>query len=314
VRLASANARYIERCIQFLERIGRLADAWDTLSDWARRTSPPGEWTPESVSGKRVVLHRRIRGIGAEVRLARFISSVARDAASCTVVAEPRLAPLYARSFPKARVVVAGEPLAPAECKLGYEQAAALYGRSEQALRDGFVPLVADSEQVRAFREGYRSPGRRLVGLGWRSANERKRVPELEDWRPLLADGTCQFVSLQYGDVTRDLAALNAMAARPLIVDPSVDQLTDMDRFAAQVAALDAVVLISCTAAHLSGALAQPTIVLFHEDDTQAWQHDRDDSPWYPALRILQKRSTDSWSAMIGRAARELAPGGFLNA
>jgi hypothetical protein len=308
-RAAPENATYAGRYANLLERTGRFGEAWDELARWARLVSPalPNEWEGQSLAGKRVLVRRRIRHVAAEIRQARFIGCVGREAASCTVLADPRLTALFARTFPAARFVSSREAATDIDCSLGYEDLAALYGRSAEALRAVFVPLVPDRAQVEQLGARYGAAGKKRIGIAWASSNEGKRLPGLEDWRPLLELAQCRFVSLQYGDVAPDLGRLDAMALAPIIVDASVDQLADLDRFAAQIAALDAVVTISCTAAHLAGALGKPTLVLFDEEDEQSWQHESDASPWYPSLRLLRRRAVEPWSAIVKRAVAVIA-------
>jgi ADP-heptose:LPS heptosyltransferase len=97
------------------------------------------------------------------------------------------------------------------------------------------------------------------------------------------------------------------MSRSPIVVDASVDQLLDMDRFAAQVASLDTVVTISCTAAHLAGALGVPTILLLEEYEAQPWPYAGERSPWYPRLRILRREGREAWADVMRRAAAAIA-------
>ena len=65
----------------------------------------------------------------------------------------------------------------------------------------------------------------------------------------------------------------------------------DMDRFAAQISALDAVVSISNTGAHLTGALGIPMIVINGDNLRRAWPVTTDRIPWYPNTVIVGKRN-----------------------
>jgi len=302
--MAPDTPRFQARHGQTLERMGRFGEAWDQLAAVARKdTAGARPWAGEALGGRHVLMRRRYRQLGAELRQARFIASVAANSATCTVAVEPRLVQLFTRSFPRARIVANDAPV-PCDFEMSYEDAASLYGRTGDAIRAAFVPLAADEAVTREMRTRYRTGPQPLVGISWHSTNERKHLPALEDWRPLLSSERHRVVSLQYGDVGQDIAAFRAMARNEVIVDPTVDQMTDMDRFAAQVAALDFVVTISCTAAHLAGAMGKPTMVLLHEDETQTWPFEGDSSPWYPTGRLVRKKPGETWTDVIEAAAR----------
>jgi ADP-heptose:LPS heptosyltransferase len=77
--------------------------------------------------------------------------------------------------------------------------------------------------------------------------------------------------------------------------------LTDLDGFAAQVAALDLVITISNTTAHVAGALGVPCWVLLPSGlgENWYWFLDRDDSPWYPSVRLFRQSEPGVWTDVI---------------
>jgi hypothetical protein len=308
--LSPETPRFQARYGQTLERLGRFGEAWDHLAVVARQSIAGARpWAGEALGGRHASMRRRYRQLGAELRQARFIACVAADAATCTVAVEPRLLELFTRSFPAARIVATGSTGFPQDFEMSYEDAAGLYGRTADSIRDAFVPLVADPALTRALETRYRAGAQPLVGISWHSTNQRKHLPALEQWRPLLSSERHRVVSLQYGDIEQDIAAFSAIAGKRVVVDPTVDQMADMDRFAAQVASLDFVVTISCTAAHLAGALGKPTFVLLHEDETQTWPFEGDSSPWYPTVKLMRKRPGEAWEDTIAAAVSAISSG-----
>jgi ADP-heptose:LPS heptosyltransferase len=88
-----------------------------------------------------------------------------------------------------------------------------------------------------------------------------------------------------------------------------IDNTHDIDGLAALIAACDLVVTVSNTTAHLAGALGKPAWVLvpFGVARIWYWFKNRDDSPWYPRVRIRRQTIGQSWAQLIAAVAPEIA-------
>ena len=141
-----------------------------------------------------------------------------------------------------------------------------------------------------------RPGGDRLsVGLVWRGSltNNRGRFRScsLADLEPVLAVEDVDFFSLQTELPDEDRAALEA--------SPMVDLgsgFRDFADTARAVAALDLVVTVDTAVAHLAGALARPVWTVLSAMPDWRWLTDRDDSPWYPSMRLFRQRRVAAWS------------------
>ena len=192
-----------------------------------------------------------------------------------------------------------------------FEHLAWVFGRNAEKLTADFVPLRADPELVETFRKRYRSmTDLPLIGLSWGSKSHTKDVPDFPQWSRFIAQTPATFVSLQYGQIKPALRRLRNGNDARLIYDESVDQMVDMDRFAAQIASLDVVVTISNTAAHLSGALGMPTIFLIDDNFQTTWPVTGDRTPWYPKGLVVHKDGRD-WSAVLDEVRRSLSGPAF---
>jgi hypothetical protein len=228
----------------------------------------------------------------------------------CIVLAAPRLVPLVRRTFPLADVRPAGEDDAAAYAESDAVATAAhliaYFWTDANSAESSFLPLRADAALVREFRAKYRgTQAKPLVGIAWSSAAYAKDLPPLIEWTRLLRSVDATFVSLQYGRADADLARLRAGHPIKLIHDASVDQLVDMDRFAAQIAALDAVVTISNTGAHLASALGMPCIILVDDRFRRIWPVVGDSAPWYPQVTLIAKKGRE-WPAVMDEAKMRL--------
>ena len=91
-----------------------------------------------------------------------------------------------------------------------------------------------------------------------------------------------------------------------IIHDDSVDQMADLDAFAAQVAAMDAVVTISNTTAHMAGGLGVKTLLMLDSVPIWYWQLDRPDSLWYSPLKLYRQNRPSDWADVIDRVAEKI--------
>jgi hypothetical protein len=266
------------------------------------------EWDGSVQRDKTLLIMQRIRDLGAPIRLGRLIAHAAKRVGRSIVLAEPRLVPLFRRTFPEADIRNEQTDLAAAEREAdiaaSYETLGLYLTPDADDILRSFIPLKPDQARIEAFRDRYARAPR--IGVSWASLNTNKQLPGLGAWTALLKAFDANYVSLQYGDTAADLALLRAGSGRKIIEDAEVDQLRDMDGFSAQIASLDAVLTISNTAAHTAGALGVPTFVVLGDRLTSMWPAVGTSSPWYPHTVLVQKQRRD-WDEVFIQMRSQLA-------
>lgn len=173
--------------------------------------------------------------------------------------------------------------------------------------------LSADPGEVDRWRARLPADGRLTVGLVWSgdprphnpkaNAVDRRRSLTLADLSPLAAVDGVAFISLQKGAAARQ--AQDPPAGMNLI--DLMDDVTDFADTAALVACLDLVVTVDTSVAHLAAALGRPVWVLSRYSGCWRWLMNRDDSPWYPTLRLFHQDAPGDWSRPIARLATALS-------
>jgi len=278
---------------------------WDTLDrDTPPRAYPWPRWKGEQTLPGQLLIWRE-QGIGDEIMFAGLIPEVIRSGVSCVLDCDPRLAPLFARSFPNIAIfpdlVPEEHPELDIAAHLPCASLPGLLRRSSAAFAATSSPYLAPDPLKRAtFRRRY-SDGRKTVGLAWYTANKktgRIRSIDLSMLAPLFALSGVRWISLQYGGhdaLEEQAAAANA----PILIDRDVDQFTNVDEFAGQVAAMDLVITIDNSTAHLAGALGVPAWVLLPFAPDWRWLLDRSDSPWYPSIRLFRQTRMDDWQSVV---------------
>ena len=307
------NPDKMRRCSYKLIRYEQYERAWELRTRAAAidKLSPLPDWAGDDLAGRTILVrgcmpkHR----IGEELRLSRFIADVANRARRCIVLTEKRLVPLLHRSFPRTDVRPKGSDdaaaMSEADINAYFETIALHCAKNAEEMRRSFVPLHADPSRVGAIRQRYkRNAAGPLIGISWTSRNEGKVLPDLPSWAPLLTWPAATFVSLQYGDIAQDLALLREFAPGRTIHDPEIDQLADLDGFAAQIASLDAAVSVSNTTIDMAGMLGTPTLHIRNDKASEIWPPSGP-SPWYPDMIFLYRQHRP-WPEVFARARQRL--------
>ena len=129
---------------------------------------------------------------------------------------------------------------------------------------------------------------------------DRRRSLPLDHFAPLGAIPGVSFISLQKGP-----AAAQSPPPGLSLTDWS-DELVDFADTAALIAGLDLVITVDTSIAHLAGALGKPVWVLSRYDGCWRWLQNRDDSPWYPTLRLFRQTKPGTWAEVIATLATTL--------
>ena len=148
-----------------------------------------------------------------------------------------------------------------------------------------------------------------MIGIAWVSKNKRigpQKSMALRELAPLAGIPGLRFIDLQYGDTAEERARFEDETGTAIIHDEDVDQMADLDAFAAQVAAMDLVISVSNTTVHMAGALGVPAWVMLNTVPLPCWLLEGEISPWYPTVRLFRQTEAGEWGDVIGRVAEAL--------
>ncbi len=296
--------------------LGRLNDHKSSarlLAIALRELQPPlplalPEWDGSSLADRTLLVVSRNMHVGPVIRYGRLLALLSSTTKRCIVLVEPRLLTLFQRTFPGIEVREAGrddaKAWAEADVVASYETLIEHIGVTEAGRIAELPPLKADAAAVSEFREKY-GHGDPLIGICWHSTNENKDMPQPDEWAGFLARIKATFVSIQYGDAREEAGVLGRLSGADIIDDREVDSLRQLDRFAAQVAALDAIVTVSNTGAHMAGALNVPVLVLLDDKDHLMWPLEGRRSDWYPSSSLYRKAARP-WSDVFAEIEADL--------
>jgi len=304
---AAEQARDTRLLSEMAHAAGRL-DESSLATQWAYSNAQllgnvkPTDWQGEDLSDATLVIYfmeSEKQGLAIGLNLAGYVAAAAVNARHCVLVVEKRLVPIYSRTLPEVQVrAFPADVTAESGTRLVTANAltlAAMLGTAPAEIESRFLPLQVDAAESAEIRRTYQA-GRELplVGISWWSSHFGKDLPSIGDWAGLVRSVDAIFVNIQYGNVAVDWAVLQQAAPGRVVQDESVDQLVDMDRFASQLGALDAIVTISNTGAHLAGGMGLPVYLIRDDWFRRGWPVLTDRTPWYPGAVVFGKKGR-SW-------------------
>ncbi|OGU10250.1 MAG: hypothetical protein A2075_21610 [Geobacteraceae bacterium GWC2_58_44] len=289
---------------------GAFREGWQEYQWRWRRDSftSPGRgfreplWDGAPLAGRRLLVHAE-QGFGDTIQFIRYLPMLA--AAGGTVLAECQsasLRPLLERIPGVGAVFVMGEELPPFDLQVPLLSLPHLFGTTLENLPARVPYLSADPERLAAWRQRMGALDGVRVGLAWAG----KPVPDpfrsstLEALAPLGGIPGVTFYCLQLGE-----GAAGAGAPGLELVDLTAE-ISDFGDTAALISHLDLVISVDTSVAHLAGALGKPVWLLLPKAGDWRWLLEREDSPWYPSMRIFRQERQGEWGSVVERLSGEL--------
>ena len=257
--------------------------------------APP--WAGESLAGRALLLHGE-QGFGDSIQFFRLLPRVAAGAGTVFLRVDATLHRLLRAALPgNVHMLAADAPLPAVSCHASLMSLAAILAlREEEFARD--VPyLRADPAAVQDWCARIGDGGLK-VGLAWSGnpthANDHNRSISLNAFRGLTVQG-CRFFSLQpqLREADREL-----LAGWRGMTDLG-RTLRDFADTAALIEALDLVITVDTSVAHLAGALGKPVWILLAHVPDWRWMLKRMDSPWYPSARLFRQPVAGDWEPVL---------------
>jgi tetratricopeptide (TPR) repeat protein len=262
-------------------------------------------WDGSAPAGKTLLVYAE-QGLGDALQFARYASRLAQ-AGACVVIHAPEALKRLLATVPGVAAVCAPDEALPAydaHCPL--LSLPRLVRTTAETIPAAVPYLTASKKRREAVRAAIAAhAGALKVGVCWAGgkiyANDRKRSIALSALAPLFELRDVAWFSLQKGEPEPESTAAGAEAK--LIC---LDARNDLDGTAAMIAELDLVLSVDTSIAHLAGALARPAWVMLPFAPDWRWQLGRDDSPWYPTLRLFRQPRPNDWAAVVGNVSAQL--------
>jgi tetratricopeptide (TPR) repeat protein len=264
-------------------------------------------WDGSDPAGRRIFVHAE-QGFGDMIQFARYLPMLADRGATVILECAASLRTLMESVRGVSRVVVSGLKPPDFDLHAPLLSLPAAFGTTLQTVPHDVPYLRGDANRRTYWRDVLSRElppdARRRVGIVW-GGNKKpdpRRSASLALFAPLAAVPSVALVSLQMGEPAEELKR----APAGLKLFDAGREIKDFADSAALLENLDLLITIDSAPAHLAGALDVRTWTLLPRVMDWRWLRGRDDSPWYPTMRLFRQTTLDDWPPEIERVRTEL--------
>jgi Flp pilus assembly protein TadD len=298
-----------------LLQMGDFEQGWPEYEwRWKRpkakpRQFPQPRWDGSALAGRTILLHTE-QGLGDMLMFIRYAPLVQQRGGSVVVECPGSLVPLFSRCRGIDRLVARGASLPGFNVHAPLMSLPYLLGTTLATIPAEVPYLYAEEERVESWRHHLSSLDGFKIGIVWQGnphyRDDRYRSVPLARFAPLARLPGVRLISLQKGPGTEQLGTL---AGRFPVTELTVEQDSDSGAFldtAAIMRQLDLVITVDTAPAHLAGGLGVPVWVALPGAADWRWLRDREDSPWYPTMRLFRQNQLGHWPPVFERMADEI--------
>ena len=261
--------------------------------DFAVRQFPVPAWDGSSPSGRTILVHAE-QGLGDTIQFVRYLPLVEQRGARVLLDCQPRL-----RCLMPARWLA--QPEEGFQLHVPLLSLPRLLGTTLANIPAQVPYLSVEEALIERWRRRLGNDGKLKIGLVWAGnpehRHDRKRSISPELLAPLARLRGVSLYSLQRGWPTSGVG---------LELKPLEDEQAPISETAAAIMNLDLVISVDTMVAHLAGALGRRVWLLLCFMPDWRWMLEREDTPWYPTMRLFRQRRPGDWSEVVERLVQEL--------
>ena len=248
------------------------------------------------------------QGLGDLIMFSSIIPELYKQTRKLIVQTDDRLIPLFKRSFPSDVIYYGMEEKIP-EDEYDYHipiGSLPLYYRTnlQSFKKNNGAYLKANNIRVENLRSELLSDGcNKLIGISWHSTNQlrgaRKRGINLKQLTPILQLPKTKLISLQYGDVKKDIDDLFSDFGIKVHQINEINNMRDIDDLASLITACDSIISIDNSTIHLAGALGKRSKLLLPYSCDWRWGRGLSTSYWYNSVELYHQTEIGNWNQVL---------------
>lgn len=282
-------------------------------------------WLGESACRDKTILIHAEQGLGDTIQFCRYIPLLADQGAKIIFQVQAPLQRLLKNFAAIATIITNDDPCLTYDYQCPLLSLPLAFKTTLSAIPVSIPYLYSEPEKAAYWKNKLGQYKKFRVGIVWSggfradqpdvwAVNARRNIP-LDKFTCLNLPNV-EFISLQKGEeaVTQLRELEQSLWDGPYIIDYT-DELHDFSDTAALIDNLDLVISVDTSTAHLAGALGKPVWILNRFDTCWRWLLNRNDSPWYPTVKLFRQTSFGNWNTVMQnvRLALEKLSADFLS-
>lgn len=300
-----------DRAITYLH-MGKFKEGWDAFEiRWHQKQARQErhyegpQWQGEDLSGKTILVYEE-QGFGDTILCSRYIPLIKQRGGRVMLECKKALHRLFA-NIEGLDALVAETPAAGSyDYHVPMMSLPGIFKTDETNIPTCATLTAAPEVPAEAARLLALGEGKLRVGIVWSGSltfgRNRKRAVSLERFLPLAGIPGVQCYSLQKGPCEKDLAEQGAEG----LILPLGAHVDDFADTAAVLQQLDLIIMTDSSVAHLAASLGRPVWNLLGSFAYWLYLHDREDSPWYPTMKLFRQQKPGDWDGVFEKVEREL--------
>ncbi|MFQ5618647.1 MAG: tetratricopeptide repeat protein [Rhodospirillales bacterium] len=270
-----------------------------------RREFAQPMWDGSRLDGRTILLHAE-QGLGDTIHFIRYAPMVAQRGGRVVVECRRLLLRLFRDMEGIDQLVRKGRDLPPFDVQASLMSLPMIFGTTLETIPGDVGYIRAEGRLVEAWKDRLSGLAGRKVGLCWQGnpkfPRDKWRSIPLKYFAGLLDDPSSTFVNLHKGSGEGQIGECG-LGDRIVNYSAEVKSLADT---AAIIENLDLVITSDTSVAHLAGAIGKPVWILLQFAADWRWLLEREDSPWYPTMRLFRQTTRGDWRDVLARVKSAL--------
>lgn len=298
--------------------MGYYAEGWREYEwRWRKSGGHPNEfanfplWDGKPLNGKTILLHSE-QGLGDSIQFVRYVDLVKERGGRTLILCPPTLCDIFSAMKNADQVIPIGKNIPDFDCQCPLMSLPFIFETTLETIPNSVPYLTPSHDRTEYWNKRLQAYSGLKVGLVWAgsprkdqpdaNAIDRRRSMNLNQFALLADIKGAHFISLQLGEPAEQIK--NPPQGME-IIDFTAD-LKNYSDTAALISNLDLVIGVDTSVIHMAGALAKPVWVLSRYDACWRWLLNRNDSPWYPTLRLFNQHKSGDWDTVMKDVSQQL--------
>jgi len=264
------------------------------------------QWDGTPLKGRTILLYCE-QGLGGAIQFIRYVPLIQQQNGRILVECRKPLLRLFSTVPAIAQLIERGTPRPHFHLQASLMSLPHIFGTTLDTI-PAQTPYLQSQPPSAALKHLLARTATQKIGIAWRTSptsdTAKDRACTLSDFLPLLELSGIAFYILQKGQQKASIAQLGFRDKNLIDLDAELQDLADT---AAAMQQLDLIITVDTAVAHLAGALGKPVWVLLPFVPDWRWMLDREDSPWYPTMRLFRQSQPGDWTGVFVEVKAALA-------